>query len=188
MPRGMNCRAYVRNLKSYRAKFGSKCPGTGRSFGLRFKQRGTDKMQWSRHWQPGGRWRRCRGSVMRMANSQRRSLSIGTLDDYRQEIVQLDHARHERDLNRTGNWSLDQCCQHLGRWIKFSIDGFPFKYPWHHRLIGRLVRLVSWRLLVSIASRRVALERSDCRSKVMDHPVLECRLVEGHESLEGFGG
>src|SRR5262249_9245709 len=32
-------------------------------------------------------------------------------------------------------------------------DGFPFKYPWHFRLIGRIVRLVSWRWLVTLALR-----------------------------------
>src|SRR5262249_54476357 len=35
----------------------------------------------------------------------------------------------------------------------FSIDGFPFNYPWRYRLLGRLVSLVSWRWLVSLALR-----------------------------------
>ncbi len=88
-----------------------------------------------------------------MAQSQRRSLALGSLDEFRREIVRLDDARNEGTLNRAGNWSLDQCCQHLGRWIEFSIDGFPFKYPWRFRLIGRLIRLASWRWLVSLAVR-----------------------------------
>jgi Protein of unknown function (DUF1569) len=88
-----------------------------------------------------------------MAHWQRRSLALESLDDLRLEIVRLDDARNEGNLNRAGNWSMDQCCQHLGRWVEFSIDGFPFKYPWRFRLMGRLVRLVSWRLLVSLALR-----------------------------------
>jgi Protein of unknown function (DUF1569) len=88
-----------------------------------------------------------------MAHCQRRSLALESLDDLQGEILRLDDVRNEGTLNRAGNWSLDQCCQHLGRWVGFSIDGFPFKYPWRFRLIGRLVRLVSWRLLVSLALR-----------------------------------
>jgi hypothetical protein len=84
---------------------------------------------------------------------QRRVVTLPVVADFRHEIQALDAARSERRLRRSGNWSLDQCCQHLGRWIEFSIDGFPFKYPWHYRLVARLVRLLSWRLLVSLAVR-----------------------------------
>jgi Protein of unknown function (DUF1569) len=88
-----------------------------------------------------------------MADFRRRSVTLGSLADVRQEIDRLDAARQRGSLERRGNWSLDQCCQHLGRWIEFSIDGFPFKYPWRYRLLGRLVCLVSWRWLVKMALR-----------------------------------
>ena len=88
-----------------------------------------------------------------MTNRHRRLLTLGTLAEYCQEIERLDNRRAQASLERAGNWSLDQCCQHLGRWIEFSIDGFPFAYPFIFRLIGRLVRLVSWRWLVSMALR-----------------------------------
>jgi hypothetical protein len=90
---------------------------------------------------------------MAMTQLQRRSLHLSSFDDFRQEVMRLKYAQKQGNLYRAGRWSLDQCCQHLGRWVEFSIDGFPFKYPWHLRLMGRLVRLVSWRFLVSLASR-----------------------------------
>jgi hypothetical protein len=88
-----------------------------------------------------------------MAPLRRRKLTLGLLSEYRQEVEGLSAARNQGVWEKTGNWSLDQCCQHLGRWIEFSIDGFPFRYPLRYRILGRLVRLVSWRWLVSIALR-----------------------------------
>jgi hypothetical protein len=43
--------------------------------------------------------------------------------------------------------------QHLGRFIEFSFDGFPFRYPWRLRWAARLLRLVCWRWLVRLAFR-----------------------------------
>jgi hypothetical protein len=89
----------------------------------------------------------------RVARLRRRSLVLGSVGELRQEVERLNLARKQGSLERAGVWSLDQCCQHLGRWIEFSIDGFPFRFPWHFRALGRLVRLVSWRWLVSMALR-----------------------------------
>jgi hypothetical protein len=88
-----------------------------------------------------------------MAPPGRRKLTLGSMAEYREEIERLDGARQRGSLERAGNWSLDQCCQHLGRWIEFSLDGFPFQYPWPYRLLGRLARLVSWCWLVWLAMR-----------------------------------
>ena len=88
-----------------------------------------------------------------MPHRQRRSLTLDTMAEYRHEVERLDAARKHGSLERVGNWSLDQCCQHLDRWIEFSIDGFPFRDAWPYRLLGRIVRLVSWRWLVSLALR-----------------------------------
>ena len=82
-----------------------------------------------------------------------RALALPSIGELRLEIERLNEARLHGRLEAAGNWSLDQCCQHLGRWIAFSLDGFPFQYPWHWRLLGRLVCLVSWRWLVSMALR-----------------------------------
>jgi hypothetical protein len=88
-----------------------------------------------------------------MVQLRRRSLTLGSLAEYCHEIERLNTARKQGNLGHAGKWSLDQCCQHLGRWIDFSIDGFPFRYPWRYRLAGRLIRLVSWHWLVSLALR-----------------------------------
>lgn len=88
-----------------------------------------------------------------MSRPRRRTLTLGAWADYRREVECLDAASRRGKLEHTGNWSLDQCCQHLGRWIAFSFDGFPFQYPWRYRLLGRLVRLASWRWLVALALR-----------------------------------
>jgi len=65
----------------------------------------------------------------------RRFLAIQSISEFRREIEGLNEAHRQGHLKAVGNWSLDQCCQHLGRWIEFSIDGFPFRYPWRFRLL-----------------------------------------------------
>jgi hypothetical protein len=83
----------------------------------------------------------------------RRRLTLASFAALSAEVERLRAAHGRAELLRAGNWSLDQCCQHLGRWIEFSIDGFPFQYPWHLRVLARLMRLVSWRWLVDLAAR-----------------------------------
>lgn len=79
--------------------------------------------------------------------------NLRMVSDLRNEVRALDEARRLGRLEKSGNWTLDQCCQHLGRWIEFSIDGFPFQYPLRYRLFGRLVRLWSWMWQVALATR-----------------------------------
>src|SRR5262245_44670064 len=83
----------------------------------------------------------------------RRARSCSSFVDLRREIDRLSDADRQGKLKAVGHWSLDQCCQHLGRWIEFSLDGFPFQYPWHYRLVGRMLKRVSWRWLVPLALR-----------------------------------
>jgi hypothetical protein len=52
-----------------------------------------------------------------------------------------------------GNWSTAQILWHLGRLMKFSFDGFPFRYPWPVRWAARLLRVLSWRWLLALAFR-----------------------------------
>ncbi|MBX9790619.1 MAG: DUF1569 domain-containing protein [Pirellulales bacterium] len=82
-----------------------------------------------------------------------RTLTLQSIEELHDEIVRLDEARTRQCLSHSGTWSLDQCCQHLARWIEFSIDGFAFKYPWPFRLLGRIVRFVLWQCLVTLAMR-----------------------------------
>ena len=108
-----------------------------------------------------------------MGKLRRRALTLRSFPEYRHEVECLNTARQKGRLERSGNWSLDQCCQHLGRWIEFSIEGFPFKYPWRFRLAGRLVRIVSWRWLVSIALRPGFVNPQSAKAVKPDSSVPE---------------
>jgi hypothetical protein len=88
-----------------------------------------------------------------MPDVNREALTFRVMSDLRNAVNRLDAARQQGQLAKSGNWSLDQCCQHLGKWIEFSFDGFPFRYPFRYRFFGRLVRLVSWQWLVHLALR-----------------------------------
>jgi hypothetical protein len=83
----------------------------------------------------------------------RRTLRLRSADELLAEgerIIAAAAAGHARPL---GNWSPAQVLQHVARLIEFSFDGFPFQYPLALRWAARLVRLVSWRLLLAVAFR-----------------------------------
>jgi hypothetical protein len=107
-----------------------------------------------------------------MAALGRRTLTLGSMGELRQEIERLEDARRRGSLEQSGNWSLDQCCQHLGRWIEFSLDGFPFQYPLRYRVLGRLVRMVSWRSLVWLALRPGFVNPPSARAVEPDSSIV----------------
>jgi hypothetical protein len=75
------------------------------------------------------------------------------MDDLAAEVERVVAAEAAGRVRPLGNWSAAQVLQHLGRLIEFSLDGFPFRYPWHLRLGARLIRLISWRWLLALAFR-----------------------------------
>lgn len=83
----------------------------------------------------------------------RRSVHLNDLDDLTSEIDRVESAAASGQIHPLANWSPAQVLQHIGRLIEFSFDGFPFRYPWHQRLICRLIRLISYRLLLRLAFR-----------------------------------
>jgi hypothetical protein len=85
--------------------------------------------------------------------TQRRPLHLETIDELVAEVDRLAAAEAAGTVRRLGNWSPAQAFQHLGRFIEFSFDGFPFRYPWPMRLVCRILRLISWRWLVALALR-----------------------------------
>jgi hypothetical protein len=108
---------------------------------------------------------------------------------FRAEIDRLREVQQQGRLSQVGNWSLDQCCQHLGRWIQFSIDGFPFQYPLRFRALGRLLRLVSWRWLVALAVRPGFLNPPSVRAVEPDGAIPDgdgvAYLLEQISRVEG---
>lgn len=82
-----------------------------------------------------------------------RLVELPTLAALRAEVERLRDCAAAGNLRRGGNWSLDQCCQHLGRWVGGSVDGFSGRYPWHYRLFGRIVRVINWHWLITLATR-----------------------------------
>ena len=56
---------------------------------------------------------------------EKRRLRFTTLDDIRTDLHQLI----QRGYEQTGHWSLGQTCEHLCKFINFSLDGFPFELP-----------------------------------------------------------
>jgi hypothetical protein len=83
----------------------------------------------------------------------RRALHLASLDDLSAEVERLAEAAAAGHVRALGNWSPAQALWHIGRLIGFSLDGFPFRYPWWLRWPARLLRLMSWRWLVRLAFR-----------------------------------
>ena len=71
-----------------------------------------------------------------------RMLQFASFDDLLAEIDQLERCGAVRCL---GNWSPGQNFSHLARAMTASIDGFPSRFPWPMRMIGRVIKPVALR-------------------------------------------
>lgn len=69
-----------------------------------------------------------------------RDLSFSTYDELTSELDRLESAHRAGTLVASGNWSAGQIFQHVGRFMRFSFDGFPFRTPWYIALIGRCMK------------------------------------------------
>ena len=68
--------------------------------------------------------------------ARRRTLSFSNYGEIAEEVRRLRTQPYER----LGQWSLGQCCGHLGYYVKASMDGFSEKLPWFvSKLFGRLL-------------------------------------------------
>ena len=108
-----------------------------------------------------------------MAQLRRRLLTLGSLAEYRQEIERLDAVGKQRNLERAGNWSLDQCCQHLGRWIEFSIDGVGMVYA----------SIISQRISVAATTAKVM---ASIHSRTGDFLAGASEASAGLEDFQNF--
>lgn len=69
-----------------------------------------------------------------------RELFFTTYDDLKSELDRLETVHAQGELVTHGNWSAGQIFQHLGTFMRFTYDGFPFKAPWFVALFGRAVK------------------------------------------------
>lgn len=84
---------------------------------------------------------------------ERRSLRLATLADLTAEVNRVVRAAESGGLRTTGNWAAGQILQHVGKLMRFSLDGFPFAVPWPTRLLCRVLKWVSWPYLIRLAFR-----------------------------------
>lgn len=75
------------------------------------------------------------------------------MDELLARIERLAQAERAGELVATGKWTAAQIFWHLGRFIEFSLDGFPFQYPARYRWAARALALVSRELLLKLAFR-----------------------------------
>src|SRR5438132_505258 len=61
---------------------------------------------------------------------QRRQLDLRDLDALSAEVEHLKSV----GCTKVGNWDLGQCCEHLAKSMRSSVDGFQFKAPWLQRV------------------------------------------------------
>lgn len=90
---------------------------------------------------------------MQRPQSSRRHVQLGSLDDLQAEVERIVAADRQGRLRTTGQWSAAQIIEHLAVFMRFSFDGFPFRYPWRLRLPARLLKPFAWKTLVKLALR-----------------------------------
>jgi len=70
----------------------------------------------------------------------RRPLDFADLGAVRSEIARLESAAADGTLVAAGDWTLDQACWHLARFMRMSREGFTFRAPLPLRLAGRFMK------------------------------------------------
>ncbi len=70
----------------------------------------------------------------------RRLLKFASMAELSAELDRIEAAHRAGTLRTTGNWSPGQILQHVGKFMRFPIDGFPpGKPPWLVRAIVQIV-------------------------------------------------
>ena len=91
--------------------------------------------------------------MLARAIMKRDAIHLDTLEQLASETTRIERLSADGRVHPLGNWSAAQVFQHLGLFVKGSLDGFSFRYPWHIRAVSRLVGRISWRLLMRLAFR-----------------------------------
>jgi Protein of unknown function (DUF1569) len=63
---------------------------------------------------------------MQETSMERRHLDFQDLDAVSTEVERLQRVGY----TKVGNWDLGQCCEHLAKSMKSSVDGFQSRAPW----------------------------------------------------------
>jgi hypothetical protein len=66
----------------------------------------------------------------------RRPLHFQTIDDIHRDVEHLNQGK----VKALGNWSGGQVLRHLATVMNDSIDGFPMRFSWPLRLLGRVLK------------------------------------------------
>lgn len=91
--------------------------------------------------------------TVQIDKTARRELHFNSIEELTEEVKRIVEHDERGDAHTTGNWSVGQIFQHVGKVVACSFDGFPFTVPWHTRLFCKVVAWVSWRYLLRLAFR-----------------------------------
>jgi len=69
-----------------------------------------------------------------------RELAFADYGELLAELDRLESAHRSGVVRALGNWSAGQIFQHVGKFIRFTFDGFPMKPPWFVAAAGRLMK------------------------------------------------
>lgn len=75
----------------------------------------------------------------------RRPLRFNSVQELFAEVAGLTASDGAGQLRRSGNWTLGQALGHLGAWVDFAFEGYPFKPP---LVIRALMRPMKARFLI----------------------------------------
>src|SRR5262249_49146802 len=83
----------------------------------------------------------------------RRPIHLQSPSDLLVEVDRIAASAFAGFVRPAGNWTAGQAFQHLAKFIEYSYDGFPFRYPWPFRVLSWVVGKLSWRWLLQLAFR-----------------------------------
>jgi hypothetical protein len=83
----------------------------------------------------------------------RRQIHLQSPSDLLAEVDRIQASASVGSVRPSGNWTAAQAFAHLAKFIEYSFDGFPFRYPWRYRVAVWLIRRVSWSWLMQLTFR-----------------------------------
>src|SRR5262249_41566540 len=92
-------------------------------------------------------------AVKKLHVRARRQIRLQSPADLLAEVDRVQTSASVGSVRPLGNWTAAQAFQHLAKFIEYSFDGFPFRYPWPLRAASWVVGKLSWRWLLQLAFR-----------------------------------